>query len=295
MTGAALYLASCRFRLEVHWSDSRGRHGSGQPVQLTNDTGYFWFFSEANVELMVKVLDARGINDKFWVFFGALSSVEYTINVFDTVSGALRSYQNPQGAFASVGDTSAFRGGDGISVEKDASRSAMDWISAEFGGSLSTTAADGTVFTLVIPPDSLLVDELVTMTPVRAVGSFPFAGGLVGGVDIQPSGIPLLGGATLSIHTSAPVALSEETPVAWNGSGEDFYLFPPSPTAGDLQLDISHLGGYGVARGTDAERQAQLAQEPVADGDQLSHADFTLSARGARRGRRRRSYLWRGR
>jgi len=269
-TGAFLYLANCRFRLEVHWSDSRGRHGAGRPVQLTNDTGYFWFFSETNVELMVKVLDARGISDKFWVFFGALSSVEYTINVVDTVSGALRSYHNPQGAFASVGDTSAFRGGNGISVEADASRSVMDWITAEAGGSLSTTADDGTVFTLVIPPDSLFVDELVTMTPVRAVGSFPFAGGLVGGVDIQPSGIPLLGGATLSIHTSPPVALSEETPVAWNGSGEDFYLFPPSPTAGDLQLDISHLGGYGLARATDAERQAQLAEEPVADGDQLS-------------------------
>ncbi len=270
-TGAFLYLANCRFRLDVHWTDSRGRHGAGRPVQLTNDTGYFWFFSDANVELMVKVLDARGINDKFWVFFGALSNVEYTINVFDAVSGALRSYQNPLNTFASVGDTAAFRGGNGITVETDSSRPETAWISAEAGGSLSTTAADGTVFTLVIPPDSLLVDELVTMAPVRAIGGFPFAGGLVGGVDIQPSGTPLLGGATLSIHTSATVALSEETPVAWNSSGEDFFLFPPSPTAGDLQLDIPHLGGYGVARGTDAERQAQLAQEPVADGDLLSH------------------------
>jgi len=86
--GASLYLANCRFRLEVHWSDARGRHGLGRPVQLTNDTGYFWFFSETNVELMVKVLDARGINDQFWVFFGALSSVEYTLFVDPTEPSA---------------------------------------------------------------------------------------------------------------------------------------------------------------------------------------------------------------
>ena len=51
----------------------------GRPVQLTNDTGYFWFFSDANVELMVKVLDARSDQRNFWVFFGALSNVEYTL------------------------------------------------------------------------------------------------------------------------------------------------------------------------------------------------------------------------
>ncbi len=267
-----LFLTSCRFRLEVHWTDSHGRHGSGQPVQLTNDTGYFWFFSPSNVELMIKVLDARSISGKFWVFFGALSNVAYTINVVDTISGAMRSYSNPASTFASVGDTAAFRGGDGITVETHSPRAASAPIPALEGGSLSATAADGTVFTLDIPATSLLFDEVVTMTPVGAVGHFPFAGGLVAGVDIQPSGTPLLQGATLSIHTAAPLAGSEETPVAWNGSGEDLFLFPPWPTSGDLKLEIFHLGGYGVARGTDSERQSRLEREPVADGDLLSHA-----------------------
>ena len=34
-----------------------GRSGDGQGVQLSNDTGYFWFFADTNVELMVKVLE----------------------------------------------------------------------------------------------------------------------------------------------------------------------------------------------------------------------------------------------
>jgi len=278
--GAFLYLAGCRFRLEVHWTDSSGRHGAGQPVQLTSDTGYFWFFTDNNVELIVKVLDARAFNGSFWVFYGALSNVEYTINVIDSVSGALHTYKNPQQTFASVGDTSAFRGGFPITVETDPARAASVAISAAAGGSVSTTGADGTVYTLEIPPNSLLNDETVRMTPARSTGSFPFAGGLVAGVDLQPSGVALFEGARLSIHTPASIPRSEETPVAWNGSGEDFFLFPPRPAAGDLQMTLYHLGGYGLTRGTEAERQAQLAREPVADDDLLSHRISPLLREG---------------
>ena len=70
----ALCLNDSRFEVEVSWRDSRGRTGVGQAKSITADTGYFWFFSEANIELVIKVLDARSINQKFWVFFGALSN-----------------------------------------------------------------------------------------------------------------------------------------------------------------------------------------------------------------------------
>ena len=275
----SLYLSNCRFQVEVRWT-AQGRYGLGEAVQLTSDTGYFWFFSDNNVELIVKVLDARGFNERFWVFYGALSNVEYTIHVTDTLSGALHVYRNPPNHFASVGDTAAFRGGYGITVQTDPARAASGFISAESGGSLSVTAADGTVFTLEVPPDSLYEDETVTMTPVGSVARFPFAGGLAAGVNIEPSGTPLLQGATLSVHTPAPISRSDETPVAWNGAGEDFFLFPAQPTSGDLRLKIFHLGGYGVARGTDAERQTQLGREPVADGDLLNHQISPLFREG---------------
>ncbi len=73
-----LCLNNQRFKLDVRWRDFEGKTGVGQAVPLTSDTGYFWFFSSSNVELVVKVLDGRGLNGKFWVFFGALSNVEYT-------------------------------------------------------------------------------------------------------------------------------------------------------------------------------------------------------------------------
>jgi len=77
-------------------------------VPLTGDTGYFWFFDDANVELVLKVLDGRGVNHHFWVFYGALSNVEYEITVTDTSTGEVRTYSNPAGEFGSVGDTEAF-------------------------------------------------------------------------------------------------------------------------------------------------------------------------------------------
>jgi len=76
---------------------------------MTSDTGCFWFFNSANVELVVKVLDGRGVNGHYWVFYGALSNVEYTIHVTDTQQrGVTRTYANPQGQMASAADTSAF-------------------------------------------------------------------------------------------------------------------------------------------------------------------------------------------
>ncbi len=86
----------------------QGRSGHGAAVPLTSDTGYFWFFDPANVELMVKVLDGRGINGKFWVFYGALSNVQYTITVIDSETQTVKKYENASGTVASVADTSAF-------------------------------------------------------------------------------------------------------------------------------------------------------------------------------------------
>jgi lysophospholipase L1-like esterase len=103
-----LCLSSGRFKVQVEWRTPVPQVGPGVAKPLTADTGYFWFFSSNNIELVVKVLDARGLNGHFWVFYGALSDVEYTITVTDSVTGRQRVYRNPQGKLASVGDIRAF-------------------------------------------------------------------------------------------------------------------------------------------------------------------------------------------
>ncbi len=107
---ASLCLGAARFQVLLSWKDFSGKAGTGQAVPLSDDTGYFWFTSPDNVEVIVKVLDGRGINGHFWVFYGGLSNLEYTITVIDTVTGLRKTYTNPAHQFGSQGDTSAIPG-----------------------------------------------------------------------------------------------------------------------------------------------------------------------------------------
>ena len=136
-----LCLSGGRFQVEIAWTDFQGNTGVGHAVSLTTDTGYFWFFDPANTEVIVKVLDARTLNNAFWVFYGALSNVGYTMTVTDTQTGLTRRYQNPAGHLASVGDTDGF----GPLGAYDASpvpapAAAPAWVSARTDGTPANAA-----------------------------------------------------------------------------------------------------------------------------------------------------------
>ena len=107
-SGPETLCLSGRFRVEVSWKDFSGNSGRGRAVPLPGVTGAFWFFDASNLEVMVKVLDGRALNGSYWVFYGALSNVEFTLTVTDTETGLQWSHHNPSGHFASGADTSAF-------------------------------------------------------------------------------------------------------------------------------------------------------------------------------------------
>lgn len=103
-----LCLNNSRFRAQATYLTSSGLTGNANVVKLTGETGYFWFFSSTNVEAVVKVLDACGING-YWVFAAGLTDVQVVLTVTDTKTGAVRQYTNPLGtAFRPIQDTSAF-------------------------------------------------------------------------------------------------------------------------------------------------------------------------------------------
>jgi ELWxxDGT repeat protein len=103
-----LCLNQDRFAVEISWKDFERKTGVGKAVEMTGDTGYFWFFNESNVEVVLKVLDGTAVNGHHWVFYGALSSVEYTVTVTDTQTGEINTYKNPSGRLVSMADTGAF-------------------------------------------------------------------------------------------------------------------------------------------------------------------------------------------
>ncbi|HEX6901640.1 MAG TPA: hypothetical protein VF789_18070 [Thermoanaerobaculia bacterium] len=108
--GKALPLVNGRFSLDLTWKDSSGQTRTAQAVPLTSDTGYFWFTSAENTEVVVKVLDGRGLNGHFWVYFAGLTDLEYTLTVRDTVTNRSKTYRNLKGRFASQGDVTALPG-----------------------------------------------------------------------------------------------------------------------------------------------------------------------------------------
>lgn len=105
-----LCLNNNRFAVTAAYRTNDGRTGNGTGTELTADSGYFYFFNAANIEVVVKVLNGCfGGSPAYWVFAAGLTNVEVTLTVRDTQSGQSKPYFNPLGtAFAPVQDTSAF-------------------------------------------------------------------------------------------------------------------------------------------------------------------------------------------
>ncbi len=104
-----LCLNSGQFRVQTQWTTPQGQSGVGQAVALTSDTGYFWFFSSNNVEMVVKAVTGCGFNSRYWVFAGGLTNINVVMSVTDTLTGAVKTYTNPQSTpFQPLQDTSAF-------------------------------------------------------------------------------------------------------------------------------------------------------------------------------------------
>jgi hypothetical protein len=107
-----LCLNDGRFRVRTAFdpaNDDDTIFEAGNSVPLRSDSGYFWFFDEDNVEVVVKVLDACNPFNRYWVFAAGLTNVETVINVCDTETGVPMQYVNPQSTpFEAIQDTDAF-------------------------------------------------------------------------------------------------------------------------------------------------------------------------------------------
>ena len=84
--------------------------GLATPVRFgSKESVFFWFYTDQNFEVMIKVLDACAINGRYWVFAGALTNQGYRIRVGDVETQQIRNYSNPQGTNAgAVTDTTGF-------------------------------------------------------------------------------------------------------------------------------------------------------------------------------------------
>lgn len=104
-----LCLNNDRFQVTADYKTIRGDVGFGKALSTTEDAGYFYFFDEDNVEVVVKVLDACTLYNRYWVFASGLTNLEVNIKVTDTRNGTSQTYKNQLGVpFQPVLDLSSF-------------------------------------------------------------------------------------------------------------------------------------------------------------------------------------------
>ncbi len=104
----ALCLNGGRFQVETAWRTATGS-GSGRRIDLSGDTGAFWFFNGANVELLVKLLTGCSVNGYRWVFSAGLTTVEVDLAVREVATGDVLVFHNPlDRRYDAVQQTQAF-------------------------------------------------------------------------------------------------------------------------------------------------------------------------------------------
>ena len=87
-----------RFQVQADWQNYGGSPGSGTAVSMTSDTGYFWFYSASNVEVVAKMVSfCSGSSGNYSLYAGGLTDVWVKLKVTDTKNGTYREYPNPLG------------------------------------------------------------------------------------------------------------------------------------------------------------------------------------------------------
>lgn len=136
------------------------------------------------------------------------------------------------------------------------------------GGTVQASAADGTVYTLEIPPGSLLAPETIRVAPVTAIDDIPLAGGFLSGAQFEPEGLVLWRPATLTVELAvAPNLAAGDVTVGYGyqGAGEAFHLDLVRRQGTTLTLPVAHFSGMGAGMAAPADI-AELAQTlPGAD------------------------------
>lgn len=107
-------LVGNRFEVKVDWT-SASSTGAAQVLSFggqraeSEESVFWWFFASTNFEMGIKVLNACGLNNRFWVFGSGLTDQGWTVRVRDTQTGATKTYSNALGHLSSTfADTGAF-------------------------------------------------------------------------------------------------------------------------------------------------------------------------------------------
>jgi hypothetical protein len=161
----------------------------------------------------------------------------------------------------------------------DNALTAQKAITTNTGGTLTAMGADGTRYTLSIPPGALPADTTVSLTPVAEISGLQLGGGLLNGVQFAPEGLILNTPATLTIVPANPLPLTQFIGFGYTALGDHFHLEPMEGDGTTVIMAVRHFSGMGTAKASAAEATGFSQQyEPSWLADSYSQQLATLVA-----------------
>ena len=135
-----------------------------------------------------------------------------------------------------------------VTTKLDESHSATAIIGAD-GGTLSATGADGTRFTLEIPPKALEETIEVSMIPITSMDGLPWKSGPVAAVQLEPDGQTFYDYVTLTIEPTSDIPVDQVIPIGASGPDHSAYIPNLDPKSKVLKLKLDHFSSAGATKG----------------------------------------------
>ena len=120
------------------------------------------------------------------------------------------------------------------------------------GGTVSLTSADGSKFTLEVPPKALDTETSITMTALKSMDGAPLDNKTPTAVQLEPSGLFFNEVVTLTIVPAKEIPIKEQIIFGYEGDGKDYHLALVDAKSRDIKIRLMEFSGAGVGSGGDA-------------------------------------------
>jgi hypothetical protein len=101
-SGSIACLLGGRFKVEMVWRGTANQPfaPANRSALGTDQAAIYYFNNPNNLEVLLKLVVACTLNNRYWIFFAATTAVGFEITVTDTQTGVSKKYVNPVGKVA---------------------------------------------------------------------------------------------------------------------------------------------------------------------------------------------------
>jgi hypothetical protein len=147
-----------------------------------------------------------------------------------------------------------------VKVELDKAHTATNKVSPA-GGSVSLTAADGSKFTLEVPPNAIARETEITMTAIKTLDGAPLDSNAPTAVQLEPSGSKFKETLTLTITPATEIPIEKQTVFGYENDGKDYHLMPVDSKSKEIKVKLLGFSAAGVGSSSDSAWASHLMIE----------------------------------